>query len=121
LSLHAEPSKRWVDDEYLDKHPQSHNKRRKASAIAQDYHRGKQRLQECKDNESCPTTIEKKGWITRQNEVIGLQLINDMQSYQHSDKESQKEYRSIDEAIFVQYFEELFHHNNPYHGKNQAK
>ena len=90
MPLHTEPAERGVDYKYLDKHSECHNKGCEASAVAQDNHHGKCRLQEGEDYEGCPAAIEEECGIAREHKVVGLQLIDNVQSDKHADKESQK-------------------------------
>ena len=101
MSLHSQPSERREYEENLDKHSHSHNQRGKTSAEADDYHHSKDRLEEGKDDKCRPTTLEEQSGIARENKVVGLQFVDYMQCDEHSDKESQEEYRAIDEPILA--------------------
>ena len=121
MSFDSEPTQRGVDDEHLDEHSERHNEGRKASAIAEYYHHSEEGLQKCEYHKGSPATLEEQGGIAREDKVVGLQLIDDVERNEHAHEDSQKEDGSIEEAIALQYFEKLFHHSNPYRGKNQAK
>ena len=121
MSFDSEPTQRGVNDEHLDEHSERHNECCEASAIAEYYHHSEESLQKCEYHKGSPATLEEQGGIAREDEVVGLQLIDDVERNEHAHEDSQKEDGSIEEAIALQYFEKLFHHSNPYRGKNQAK
>ena len=121
MSLHAKPTQRRVDDKYLDKHSQRHNKSCESSAIAEYYHNRKSGLEKGKNHECRPTATEEKSGVSRQHKVVGLQFVDNVQRDKRSCKETQKEYCTVDKTIVTQYFEKLFHHSDLSSRKNYAK
>ncbi len=88
MSFHAKPTQRRVDDKYLDKHPQRHNKRGETGAIAEYYHNGKNCLQKGKNDECRPATSKEERGIARQHKIVGLEFVDNMQRDKHARKES---------------------------------
>lgn len=101
MSLYAEPSQSGEYEEYLDEHTHRHNERSEAGAKAHYYHNRKEGLERSEYHKCCPATLEEQSGIARQDEVIGLQLVDDVQSDEHPDEESQKEYCAIHKSIFA--------------------
>lgn len=101
MSLYAEPSQSGEYEEYLDEHTHRHNERSEASAKPHYYHHRKEGLERGEYHKCCPATLEEQSGIARQDEVVGLQFVDYMQCDEHSDKESQEEYRAIDEPILA--------------------